>query len=163
MRPIHFAILGLLATALCFSQSLNGVEPQKATPVDVNQLQEQQQVLRDISNIRRKLGGSVLKGSVLDAGDLESDFQNEVGEMIGIPDAGKRLVATKKMAFPDVVKKLRTHSSELDRIANEIEPLREYNNADHLRNTANELRQIARQFDTQPAAKKSSAKPAQAP
>lgn len=110
-----------------------------------------QHLLNDLSRIRQQMGGSVLSGSSLDA-DEGNSFQSDLKQLL---ERESEIVLPKQPTdavlptdrFARLVKKLREQSSTLDRIANEIEPTKQYDHADQLRDTADEMRKLARQFD----------------
>ena len=108
-----------------------------------------EEVLAELKRIRRKLGGSVLQGSLLDNSVLPIDEESDSGmrKVLGLPEA---IQPDGHMTSHQVVKSLRVHCTRIDLIANEIESLRQYDNADQLRDTARQLRLIARQFDGHP-------------
>jgi len=127
----NFVLLTISVSFFFAAPSVIGEDssPQRKTTAQVDQ-----RLLNDLSRIRKQMGGSVLSGSSLD----------RPSEHL-LPSTDELIPADK---FAGLVKTLRDHSSTLDRIANEIEPTKQYGNADQLRNTANELRKLARQFDT---------------
>ena len=107
-------------------------------------------VLRELVKLREEVGKSVLSGTLLEASPEESraEFARGVRKVLGLAEATlvqqDRAVGTKTPQ--EIVKTLRAHCVHLDRIASEIEELKQYDNADQLRETAKQLRLIARQF-----------------
>ncbi len=108
------------------------------------------EVLRELVKLREEVGESVLSGTVLEASPEESraEFARGVRKVLGLSEdtlvKQNRAAGTKTPQ--EIVKTLRAHCVHLDRIAREIEELRQYDNADQLRETAQQLRLIARQF-----------------
>lgn len=139
------------------------------------------QELAEIEQIKRKLGGSILRGSILDPNDesLEAASNQEIRRAVGLPrsdnrNANRPQVARSKSvagaspllvspsesgadghgsqdAMYGVVIKLRTRVLQLETIAHQLESIRHYDVADDLRDAAAELRMIARQLDPRPA------------
>ncbi len=108
------------------------------------------EVLRELVKLREELGESVLRGTVLEAPPEESkaEFARGVRRSLGL--SGDTLVKQNRAAGTktpqEIVNILRAHCLHLDRIAGEMEELKQYDNADQLRETAMQLRLIARQF-----------------
>lgn len=140
----------------------------------------QEQELAEIERIKRTLGGSILRGSILDTQDesLEAASKQEIRRAVGLPqidssdlavpandrpktDLGSSLrhAGLTKIAPVDagdqdamnaIVDKLRSRVLQLQTIAHQLESIRHYNAADDLREAADELRMIARQLDRRP-------------
>ena len=151
-RYVHLLVIGLV---LVLPSVLGGDPP--GSPNQTADSIAGEQAFNEIKQIREQLGGSVLRGSVLDAEGNDS-FEAGVRKSLGLPEAPGRTRVSREMEPQAIVKRLRDHCSELDRIANEIERLREYRNADQLRATAKELRLIARHFDSPEQNKQRAAK-----
>lgn len=137
-----------LGVALCVTHVL-GTDPQtQVAPTEGVAEGElgNAQALKEISHIREKLGGSVLKGSVLDSSG-DAGFDAELRNMLELPNKTAATKPPPRLTQSQIVTMLRTHSSRLDGIANQIEKLRQYNNADQLRDMADQLRRVARQMD----------------
>lgn len=109
-----------------------------------------EQAMEEIKRIRERLGGSVLRGSLLDAAadKAESEFDSGIRKFLGIEQVPSPS-RTQVMSSAKVVSTLREHGVELDRIANEIEAFRQYQHADQLRKTATAIRLIARHLDAE--------------
>ena len=105
--------------------------------------------LNEIKRIQSQLGGSVLKGSSLlgENADPLSNFDASVRKRLGLPVKPPQENSSSKRPASKVVQTLRDQVTKLDSIANDIEHLREYEHADALRETAKQLRTIARQLD----------------
>ena len=124
---------------------------------------EKEQALQEIMQIKSRLGGSVLKGSLLDGTDAEEvdPLDNSLREIMDLPTAktNSRPSAVRPSEPMAVVSKMRSRIAQLDRVANEIEAFRHYRSADELREIAGELRLIARQLDVPPASGRASIGP----
>ena len=149
-------------------------------PVAAADVLLQEQELAEIERIKRTLGGSILRGSILDTQDesLEAASKQEIRRVVGLPqidssdlavpandrpktDLGSSLrhAGLTKIAPVDagdqdamnaIVDKLRSRVLQLQTIAHQLESIRHYNAADDLREAADELRMIARQLDRRP-------------
>ena len=142
-RRVYFFLIAV--GVVVSSSGLVGNEPselveQPALPAGENQADS---VLREITQIRNQLGGSVLKGTILhDATD--AGFDTSVRQL---SEAKTNDRQRDRPTSSEIVHVVRRQCAELDNVANRIEMLREYHNADQLRNVANELRQLARALD----------------
>ena len=107
-------------------------------------------VLRELVKLREEVGENVLSGTVLVASPEESraEFARGVRKVLRLSEdtlvKHDRVAGTKTPQ--EIVETLRAHCVHLDRIAREMEEIRQYDNADQLRETAKQLRLIARQF-----------------
>lgn len=146
LKEILFCCVALVGVRLVMGEDPTGSKPTAIPPGPV-QSSEGEEVLAELKQIREKLGGSVLRGSLLDnrapSDDVESD--SELRSLLGLPESKPTLSGPRTAR--EIIVLLRKHSARIDRIANGIESLREYKNADELRDTARELRMIARQID----------------
>lgn len=131
--------------------------------------QVDQQLLDDLARIRKQMGGSVLSGSMLDdeGKDSDSAFQSGVQSLLEGAEAQDRSVRPPRFNQPldtppksddstrspqdRFISTLREQGSKLDRIANELEKLKQYEHADELRESAKALRELARSIDGVPA------------
>lgn len=157
----------IVAFSLSFATTISGSDPQPADDslAQAGSQLEREAALKDISRIREQLGGSVLKGSILEpAGKNQLIFDTGLRSELGLPLQTSPSVATRSKS--EMIKSLRTHCAKLDEIANHIETLREYEHADALRESAADLRLMARQMDSHetgvrtPASLKPNAAPA---
>lgn len=107
------------------------------------------QIVRELSQLRKEIGGSVLAGSVLEDETGNGEFEDGLRSVLGItsakklPRANSPIVRDKPMA----IKTIRRQCKLLDEIANEIESLKHYDRADKLRRSAGKLRDVARYLD----------------
>ncbi len=139
----RFVIL-TVSVCLCFAgPSVIGEDTSPATKATPN---VDQHLLDDLSRIRQQMGGSVLKGSSLNSDDVDGSFKSDLKRLM-FPNSPREPADTKQTQTSRLVQTLREQSTNLDRIANEIEPTKQYDHADQLRTAANELRKLARQFD----------------
>ncbi len=124
----------------------------KPAPVD-------QSLLDDLARIRKQMGGSVLSGSMLAGGakDSEAAFQDGVQTLIQNSDTqpDPNPLQFDQPAAPTFtqlrcVRMLREQGVKLDRVANALEKLKQYRHADDLRESAKELRELARAMDVVP-------------
>ena len=158
MRPLTAILVGLIfGLVITMSHKTNGDPPHgvkdlASDPIRTEAGPSESQLL-EIQKIRSQLGGGVLKGTLLDDGTTSGIFESKIRSAMGLPPAPKQPADTNDV----MVRKLRMHCARLDRIANAIEELREYRNADALRESAGELRQIARQLDAVPLSEKRTA------
>lgn len=117
-------------------------------------------VVSELLELRKSVGGSVLEGTSLEPSAQEQEDAFRIGvqraatEPPLLPAAPPRL--SKNQSEENTVTMLRKCSARLDRIANDIEPLREYHNADELRDMATALRLLARRMDSTPNKKTAS-------
>ena len=144
---------------LCYVTTISGSDPKPTPPNPTNATTslDKETTLQDISRIREQLGGSVLKGSILASPDGNRSFDFEAGlrSELGLPKLPPRKFDAKSnRPKAEIIKSLRKHCAKLDEIANHIETLREYEHADSLRLSAEDLRMIARQMDTRHAPKR---------
>ena len=126
---------------------LDAAEPSHEEP---DQPLTNQELLNELTRIRDDVGRSILAGTVLEttAGESKAEFELGIKRILRMPHT---TVATHQLV-PDrskgeIVKLLRDQCTQLDRIASEIEELKQYRNADQLRETAKQLRSVARQLD----------------
>ena len=118
----------------------------------------------EIKQIQQRLGGSVLQGSTLmnESSEPLANFDTHVREQLGLPplkvtpDTNSEDQTSLKLGFLDgkrpeskLVRTVREQVTKLDSIANDIESLRAYAQADELRETAKKLRLIARELDAE--------------
>ena len=100
--------------------------------------------------MRDEVGGSVLRGTVLEVepDEAKAEFDRSLRKVLGLPpdEVADQERQSPRKTPQEIVKILRVHGVHLDRIANDIEELKQYRHADQLRETARQLRLIARQF-----------------
>ena len=112
-------------------------------------------LLDDLSRIRRQMGGGVLRGTMLNTGnkgEADRDFQSHLESLLGQEEQAE--IEPKKIYDLDRAPKpgrhvqtLRNESEKLERIANQLERIRQYSQADELRSSAKSLRELARMLD----------------
>lgn len=137
--------------------------PKFEKPLDAPEMDvmSKEVAFNEIKEIQQRLGGSVLQGSTLnEASQRPGNFDAHVREQLGLPPQ-KAAPTTKSndtstfnLGLPDsqrpeskIVRTVREQVMKLDSIANDIESLRAYAQADALRETAKKLRLIARELD----------------
>ena len=135
-----------LAISVCFFFAAPSVIGEESSLIKKNApTKVDQHLLNDLSRIRKQMGGSVLNGSALDSDEVSNSFQSDLKKLLEQEPSVPQLPTKHQLS---VVEALRKHSSILDRVANEIEPTKQYDHADELRTSADELRKLARQLDT---------------
>ena len=153
-RPLSFI---LVATTLLTFGWICGGDPIASETGDsvVTADDLARQELAEIKLIREKLRGSVLNGSLLDSPkstDFDAKLQSQIlssATNIAASALGSEPIAkSDSITDESVIAVLRKQSSRLDVVANHIESLREYESADSLRESAKELRELARRLDS---------------
>ena len=157
------------------SRSASAEKPQLSTLVDDKGSEltppPDSHLLDDLTRIRQQMGGSVLGGSSLDDPDAGRAFQANLQTLLSQPDppstppwsgplAAPRPTSNGDTLFPfpsqenhkspPVVVTLRQQSEQIERIANQLERIRQYLHADALRGSAKTLRELARSLDMPP-------------
>ena len=149
-------VLGLLA--IVASPALLGDDQPRPTatekqdpsqPMDAALPHASEQLLGELTKLREEVGDSVLAGTILEPTRTESEegFARGVQKLLGVPQHTVKTQKQVSVTTPEMVKTLRRQCVTLDRIAGELEQLRQYQHADELRDAARQLRLIARRLD----------------
>ena len=110
-------------------------------------------LLEDLSRIRRQMGGGVLSGSTLKPkpGESEATFETHLHTLLKNTeppaDPATQPKFDQEPSTSSTVKALRRESQILEGIANQLELIRQYRQADAVRESAKSLRELARRLD----------------
>lgn len=143
-----------LASLMLFGTSALFVFSAIHASITPGQAGESDTVYGELLELRKSIGGSVLRGTSLAPSPeaAEREFRDTLKRTVNknSPALPPDLNRSDAADPPASVVTLRLQGSKLDRIADAIEQLREYAHADALRESADTLRNLARQLDSQP-------------